>query len=263
MTLTTRLDGHHALVCGASAGIGRATALSLAAAGCEVTALARSKDRLEALMPLLVAAGAPQARFVVADLDDRTSLGEAVEQLLDHGGPVDVLVNNSGGPPAGALLDATEAELLKAFGRLLLSAHLLVRAVLPGMRILGWGRIVNVISLSVREPIPGLGVSNTVRGAVAAWAKTLALELPPGITVNNVLPGYTATERLHALAASTGLAAGLPLETVEACWASSVPERRLGDPDEIGAVVAFLASPAAAFVRGQSIAVDGGRLHGT
>jgi 3-oxoacyl-[acyl-carrier protein] reductase len=263
VTLSTRLDGHHALVCGASAGIGRATALALASVGCEVTALARSRDRLENLMPLLLNAGAPRARFVVADLDDRSALGVAVETLLEHGGPVDVLVNNSGGPPPGALLEASEEDLLKAFGRLLLAGHLLVRAVLPGMKVLGWGRIVNVVSLSVREPIPGLGVSNTVRGAVAAWAKTLALELPPGITVNNVLPGYTATERLHALAASTGLAAGLPLETVEASWASAVPERRLGDPDEIAAVVAFLASPAAAYVRGQSIAADGGRLHGT
>ncbi|MBN1336363.1 MAG: SDR family oxidoreductase [Deltaproteobacteria bacterium] len=263
MTLSTRLDGHHALVCGASAGIGRAAALALASAGCRVTALARSRDRLEALMPQLVAVGAPDARFLVADLDDRPSLQEALDDFLEREGPVDVLVNNSGGPPGGMLLEASEDDLTKAFGRLLLAGHLLVRAVVPGMTSLGWGRIVNVVSLSVREPIWGLGVSNTVRGAVAAWAKTLSLELPPGITVNNVLPGYTATERLHALAASTGQSAGLPLETVEAAWAASVPERRLGDPDEIGAVIAFLASPAASYVRGQSLAVDGGRLHGT
>ena len=263
MTLTTRLDGHHALVCGASAGIGRAAALALAELGCEVTALARSADALEALMPLLLSAGAPRARFLVADMDDRATLVPTVESLLEHQSPIDVLVNNSGGPPPGALVDATEEDLLQAFGRLLLAGHLIVRTLLPGMRKAGWGRIVNVVSLSVREPIAGLGVSNTVRGAVAAWAKTLALELPPGITVNNVLPGYTATDRLHALAADVAGAAGVHAETVEAAWASSVPERRLADPAEIGAVIAFLASPAAAFVRGQSLAVDGGRLRST
>ncbi len=256
-----RLDGRHALVCGASAGIGRASALALAAAGAEITALARSADKLEALLPELVQAGAPAARAQVADLDDRLGLAGAVSALLAEHGPVHVLVNNTGGPPPSALLDAEEAAFLAAFGRHVLASHMLVRVLLPGMRQAGFGRIVNVISLSVREPIPMLGVSNTIRGAMASWAKTLAMELPPGITVNNVLPGYTDTERLTALGSAMAERDGITLADVQQAWSDTIPEGRLGTPSELGAVVAFLASPAAAYVRGASIPVDGGRLN--
>jgi 3-oxoacyl-[acyl-carrier protein] reductase len=257
---STRLDGLHALVCGASAGIGRAAALAMASAGAELTLLARSGSTLEAQLPALLEAGAPQARAVVADLDDRPALALVVGELLERHGPVQVLVNNTGGPPPSPLLEADEPAFLAAFGRHVLASHLLVRALLPGMEATGYGRIVNVISLSVREPIPMLGVSNTIRGAMASWSKTLAMELPPGITVNNVLPGYTDTERLTALGQAIATRQGVELADVQAAWCAMVPEGRLGEPAELGAVIAFLASPAAAYLRGTSIPVDGGRL---
>ena len=256
LTLTSR----HALVCGASAGIGRAAALALASLGARVTVLARSRDKLEALVPELRAAGAEDADFVVADLDDRASVRAAVAPLV-AATPVHILVNNQSGPPGCALVDETEEALQLALGRILLSSHLLAQLCVPGMRDAGFGRIVNVLSTSVREPIVGLGAGNVARGAMAAWAKTLALELPPGITVNNVLPGYTATDRLAELAQAAATRNAKTREDIEAMWAAITPEKRLGLPDELGAVIAFLASPAASFVRGQSIAVDGGRLH--
>ncbi|MCO5166484.1 MAG: SDR family oxidoreductase [Planctomycetes bacterium] len=262
MTLDTSLAGRHALVCGASAGIGRAAALALAGLGARVTALARSAERLEALAADLRAAGAPEAWALAADLDDRPALERAVAEHLERRGPAHVLVNNTGGPRPGPLLEAGEAALVEAFGRHVLAAHLLVRLVLPGMRAAGYGRIVNVVSTSVREPIPNLGVSNTVRAAVAAWAKTLSRELPPGVTINTVLPGYTDTERLASLAEGAAARTGKAVEDVRAGWLATIPEGRLGRPEELGAVIAFLASPAAAYVRGVALPVDGGRLNG-
>lgn len=254
------LASRHALVCGASAGIGRAAALALASLGAAVTVLARRRELLATLLPELRSAGAPEARLVAADLDDRAQFVPLVEGLIAEHGPVHVLVNNSGGPPSGRLLDATDAAFEAAIGRILLASQRLVQLVLPGMQSAGFGRIVNVLSLSVREPIPNLGVGNTVRGAMAAWAKTLAGELPPGITINNVLPGYTATERLWSLADSLAKGAGTTRDAVATDWVRDVPEGRLGEPREIAAAIAFLASPAAAYVRGQNLAVDGGRI---
>ncbi len=257
---STSLRGLHALVCGASAGIGRAVAVTLAARGARVTALARSGDALAELVAELRSAGADDPAYVVADHDDRAALAGITAELLARRGPVSVLINNSGGPPAGPLLEADDAHFLAALGRHLLAGHLLVRATLPGMREAGYGRIVNIVSTSVREPIPGIGVSNTTRGAVASWAKTLSDELPPGVTIDNVLPGFTDTERLHSLGQALAEQAGLAPEAVEARWLGSVPEGRLADPLETAALVAFLASPAAGYIRGQSIAVDGGRM---
>ena len=260
MTDLTRLDDAHALVCGASRGIGRAVALELARRGARVTALARTKSSLQHLMRELADAGANAPAFLVADLDDRPALRDLVAPIVDVRGPVHVLVNNAGGPPPGRLLDASEHEIRGAVSRHVLAAHDLVRIVLPGMRAAGWGRIVNVISISVKEPLPNLGVSNVVRAAMAAWAKTLSMELPPGVTINSVLPGYTATERLHELAATAASTAGSTVQEIEESWARTVPEGRLGTPDEIAAAVAFLASPAASYVRGITLPVDGGRI---
>ncbi len=262
MTVEMSLDGKHALVCGASAGIGRAGALALASLGAEVTALARRGEALEALVPELLAAGAPRARGLVADLERRAELGDTIGRLLAEHGPVHVLVNNTGGPPSGPLLEAEEEDFLVPIGRHLFASHLLVRALLPGMVEAGYGRIVNVISLSVREPIVGLGVSNTIRGAMASWSKTLAKELPACVTVNNVLPGYTDTGRLRSLQEQLAERGGTTLDAVAEGWIANTPARRLGRPDELGAAIAFLASPAAAFIRGVSLPVDGGRLNG-
>ncbi len=262
MTLEMSLRGKHALVCGASAGIGRAGALALASLGAEVTALARSEDRLAALVPELREAGASSARYRVADLERRDELAATVEDLLAGQGPVHVLVNNTGGPPSGPILEAGEDDFLAAMGRHLFASHLLVKALLPGMVEAGYGRIVNVISLSVREPIVGLGVSNTVRGAMASWSKTLSKELPDCVTINNVLPGYTDTERLRSLQAQIAARDGVSLDSLEEGWIANTPARRLGHPDELGAAIAFLASPSAAYIRGVNLPVDGGRLNG-
>jgi 3-oxoacyl-[acyl-carrier protein] reductase len=248
-----------ALVCGASAGIGRATALRLAADGHAVLALARRRAELESLLPELQAAGAPDARAVVADLDDRAGLGAALDGALADG-PIHVVINNTGGPPGGPLLDATPDAILAAVSRHLLAAHLVAQRVLPGMRAAGFGRFVQVLSTSVREPIDNLGVSNLTRAAVASWAKTLSRELPPGVTINNVLPGFTRTDRLDALADATGARTGTGADAVRAAWVAQIPEGRLGAADEIAAVIAFLCSESASYVRGATIPVDGGRL---
>ena len=254
------LRGRHALVCGASKGIGRATALALAELGASLTVLARSEESLAALVPELLDSGATAGRPLVADLDDLDGLRAAVDGLLAQHGPIQVLINNTGGPPGGPLTDATVAALQHAFSRHVLASHTLVQRCLPGMAQSGYGRIINVLSTSVREPIPNLGVSNTIRGAMASWAKSLSRELPPGVTINNILPGYTATDRLASLAEAVGQRSGRTREQVEEFWRTQVPEGRLGRPEEIAKAIAFLASPAASYVRGVSLAVDGGRL---
>jgi 3-oxoacyl-[acyl-carrier protein] reductase len=256
---SSSLSGFHALVCGASSGIGRAIALTFAARGARVTVMARRGALLDELVEQIAAAGLPPARALVADHARREELARQVDTLLADG-PVHVLVNNSGGPPSGPLLQATEDQFEDALGRHLLASHLLVLRVLPGMKEAGYGRILNVISTSVREPIARLGVSNTTRGAVASWAKTLSDELPPGITINNLLPGFTDTERLTELAEVLALRGSLSVDQVQQGWLGTIPEGRLGDPLETAAVAALLASPAGGYVRGQSIAVDGGRL---
>ncbi len=250
------LAGKTALVCGASAGIGRATAVCMAASGASIIALARRADRLETLLPELAAAGAPEVRALVADLDDTESLRRAVAGI-----DAQILINNTGGPPAGQLSEATPEALLSAFQRHVVGGQVLLQALLPAMRAAGYGRIVNVLSTSVREPIPNLGVSNTIRGAMASWAKSLSKELPPGITINNVLPGFTATERLDSLQAAVAGRTGQTEDQVMAGWIGRVPEGRLGRPEELAQAITFLSSPLGAYIRGQSLAVDGGRLN--
>ena len=250
------LSGKTALVAGASSGIGRATALALAGSGAVIIALARRRERLDALIPELLAAGAPHAEARVADLDDTPGLAAAVAGI-----DAQILVNNTGGPPGGLLLEASTDALAHAFRRHVLGGQILVQALLPAMRAAGYGRIVNVLSTSVREPIPNLGVSNTIRGAMASWAKSLSKELDPGITINNVLPGFTDTERLTSLKAAVAARTGSTTDAVMAGWIDRVPEGRLGLPEELAGAIVFLASPAGAYIRGQSLAVDGGRLN--
>lgn len=257
--MSGELAGKRALVCGASQGIGRASALALAAAGAEVLALARRAEAREALLPELEAAGAPRARALTVDLEDLAGLAAAVDGALADG-PIHVLINNTGGPPAGPLLEAQPADFERAFLRHVLASHTLAQRLVPGMTAAGYGRIINIISTSVRQPIPNLGVSNTIRGAMASWAKTLSRELPPGVTVNSVLPGFTDTPRLSSLKQSLATKRGGSEAEVEAAWLASVPEGRVGRPAELAAAVAFLASPAGSYVRGVCLPVDGGRL---
>jgi 3-oxoacyl-[acyl-carrier protein] reductase len=254
------LSSHHALVCGASQGIGLATAMELAELGADVTLLARSADKLKTVVERLPRKHATQRHdWRSVDMQDTQSLQTiATEIVAAH--PVQILINNTGGPPGGPAHSAEPAAFENTFRQHLIAGQVLLQTVLPGMRASGYGRLVNVISTSVKEPIPGLGVSNTIRAAVAAWAKTLAGELAAdGITVNNVLPGYTRTARLDGLLAAQSEKSGRAAETLAEEMAAAVPARRFGEPGEVAAVIAFLCTPAAAYVNGVSIAVDGGR----
>ncbi|HEY1588812.1 MAG TPA: SDR family oxidoreductase [Rhodanobacter sp.] len=254
------LSGRHALVCGASQGIGRASAIELAGLGANVTLLARSADTLKAVAEDLPRTHAGQQHdWRSVDMLDTASLRTIAGDIAAKQ-PVHILINNTGGPPGGAAYAATPEAFETAFRQHLLAGQTLLQTLLPGMRASGYGRIVNVISTSVKEPIAGLGVSNTVRAAVASWAKTLSAELAAdGITVNNVLPGFTRTQRLDGLLAAQAAASGRSEEEVAQSMLATVPARRFGEASEIAAVIAFLCTPAAAYVNGVSIAVDGGR----
>ena len=244
-----------ALVCGASQGIGRAAAELLASRGVEVTLLARRGDLLDEVAFGIRAAGG-RAYTCVGDLDQLVDLTELPTD-------VDIVVHNTGGPAGGPLVDATTDQIGASLSRHLYSAHRILQHTLPHMRRQGWGRYVQVLSISVFEPIPNLGVSNLTRAAMASWAKTLSRELPPGVTVNNVLPGYTNTPRLDELADGLAKTRGTDPEQVRQGWIQEVPEGRIADPAEVAAMIGFLVSDEASYVRGQSIAVDGGRSRAT
>lgn len=254
------LQGKHALVCGGSEGIGRAAAEALAAMGADVTVLARRPGRLSEVAAALPRVHDTQRHgFVTADASDSAGLAAAVARLCDTQ-PVHILVNNTAGPPGGPAHSASPDDYLAVFRQHLVAGQVLVQAVLPGMKAAGWGRIVNVISTSVKEPIANLGVSNTIRGAVASWAKTLSSELGPfGITVNNVLPGYTRTQRLDQILAERAAATGKSAEDIGKGMLATVPAGRFAEPAEIAAAIAFLASSSAGYVNGINLPVDGGR----
>ncbi len=258
--MNLELLGKHALVCGASQGIGRATAHELAALGADVTVLARTSESLEKVVAELPRVNSAQKHgYVAVDMSNHGELRARVEALASNGA-VNILINNTGGPPGGPVNSASADEFLIAFNQHLIAAQTIVQAILPGMQGSGYGRIVNVISTSVKEPIRNLGVSNTIRGAVASWSKTLAGELGPhGITVNNVLPGYTRTQRLDQILADRAKATGNSEEKIADGMLATVPLRRFADACEIASVIAFLASPAAGYVNGINVPVDGGR----
>jgi 3-oxoacyl-[acyl-carrier protein] reductase len=255
------LTGKHALVCGGSQGIGRAAAIELARLGANVTLLARSPEPLEDALFALPKAHADQSHASIAvDMNDHAALRARVEDLAATR-PVQILVNNTGGPPSGPAHTASLDDFRIAFNQHLIAAQIVLQAVLPGMRAAGYGRVINVISTSVKEPIKNLGVSNTIRGATASWAKTLAGELgPSGITVNNVLPGYTKTQRLEQILGDRAKAANKDESEIAKAMLASVPAGRFAEASEIGAVIAFLASPAAGYINGINVPVDGGRM---
>jgi len=257
--MNVSLNGAHALVCGSTQGIGLAVAHELARLGASCILLARNEAKLREAVRQLPTGDGQLHDFGVADFTDPEAVKAAAADIATRY-PVTILINNSGGPAAGPVTEASGSDFEQAFRQHLICNQHLVTAVLPRMKAVNYGRIVNIISTSVKTPLPGLGVSNTVRAAVAAWAKTLANEIGPfGITVNNVLPGSTYTARLNTLLRQQAEAEGIPLNTMEERVAQAIPLRRIGRPEEIANVVAFLASPAASYVNGTNIPVDGGR----
>jgi 3-oxoacyl-[acyl-carrier protein] reductase len=254
------LSKRTAIVCGSTQGLGYASAVELALIGCNVILMARNKEKLETVVSTLDVSKGQQHNILVADFIDTEAVKAAVDGLVNTL-EVHILVNNTGGPAGGAALTAKPEEFLSAFNSHLINNHNLVQAVVPGMKAAGFGRIINIISTSVKNPIAGLGVSNTIRAAVANWAKTLATELGPfGITVNNVLPGFTKTVRADYVIASKAKATGTTEEEVLKALVAEIPAGRIGQPEEFGAAVAFLCSPAAAYINGINLPVDGGRL---
>jgi 3-oxoacyl-[acyl-carrier protein] reductase len=254
------LIGRRAIVCGSTQGIGRACAVQFAGLGAAVTLIARNEDALRATRDQLSTGEGQKHHYIVCDFNEPDRLKDRVARHLEETGPIHILLNNSGGPPPGPIVDATPDAFLRAATIHLVCNQILAQAVLPVMKEAGCGRIINIISISVKEPIMGLGVSNTARWAVAAWAKTLAGEVARfGITVNNVLPGYTATARLEALMEVRAKEAGVSEDQMRERMIAQVPAGRLASPDETAAAAAFLASPAAGYVNGINLPVDGGR----
>jgi len=254
------LTDKKALVCGSSQGIGRAAALALAELGATVVLCARNASALEQVKKDLATSNGQAHEIIVADFDDPAGLQHTIDAFIAGDRSVHILVNNTGGPPGGAALEASPEAFTAAFSRHLICNQILAQTLLPGMKATRYGRIINVISTSVKQPIPGLGVSNTVRGAVANWAKTLAGEVAAfGITVNNVLPGATNTARLKSIIASKAESTQQSVKAVTDKMRSVIPAGRFAEPDEIGAAIAFLASPSAAYITGINLPVDGGR----
>ena len=254
-----QLATHPAIVCGSTQGIGRACAEELAHLGATVTLLARNERALREVASALPTPHGQQHGILVADFSRPDEVREAVEAHV-AGQPCHILVNNTGGPPGGPASDAGLDEYRRAFEAHVICNQVLAQATIPAMRNARYGRIINIISTSVKTPIPNLGVSNTIRGAVASWAKTLANELGAfGITVNNVLPGFTSTARLDSLISKRAEAEGVTPDVVADRMRRSVPAGRFGEAHEVAAAVAFLATPAAAYISGINLPVDGGR----
>ncbi len=255
------LKNKRAFVCGSTQGIGRAVALELASSGAEIVLLARNEESLERVKNELDTTQNQRHDFIVADFSKPDELKASVAEYLKiNPSPVHILINNTGGPPAGRAIDAQAEEFLAAFQTHLICNQILVQALVERMKSEKYGRVINIISTSVKQPIPNLGVSNTIRGAVASWSKTLAGELGEfGITVNNVLPGSTRTKRIEAIIENRAKATGKTKEEIQKQMESEIPARRFAEASETANAVAFLASPAASYINGINLPVDGGR----
>ena len=252
------LHGKNALVCGSSGGIGKASAIQLSRMGASVTLLARNESALSDVLKELYHGPGQHHDFIIGDTSHHESLHQQITGLVTQK-KIQILVNNSGGPASGEILKASLLDFKKAFEQHLMANHILAQLIVPGMKETGYGRIINIISTSVKLPLHNLGVSNTIRAAVANWSKTMANELAQfGITVNNVLPGYTRTERLDELAKMMAEKQGISPNEFRGKWEKEIPMGRLGEPREFAAMVTFLASERASYVTGTSIQVDGG-----
>lgn len=258
--MNTDISGKTALVCGSSQGIGRAAAQELARMGANVVLLARNEESLIEVKKQLDTSKGQKHYHLKADFNFPPEVRIKVESFIEEFMPIDILVNNTGGPAGGLAIDAKVEEYVHAFNMHLVSNQILAQAVVPGMKEKGYGRIINVISTSVKQPLSGLGVSNTIRGAVANWSKTLANELGEfGITVNNVLPGATNTARLKQIIENKASKTGKSKDEIAKMMTSEVPMKRFADPEEVANGIAFLASPAAGYINGVNLPIDGGR----
>lgn len=254
------LVGRTAVVCGSTQGLGFASAAELALLGAGIVLMARNEDKLKDATQKLDTSKGQQHQYLVADFSDPDNVSAAITKFTGKN-IAHILVNNTGGPAGGTALEAKPSEFIQAFNSHLICNHILVQALVPGMKAERFGRIINIISTSVKSPIVGLGVSNTIRAAVANWSKTLAKELGPfGITVNNVLPGFTKTVRADYVINKKASDSGKSAEAIMKELIAEIPVGRIGDPTEFGAAVAFLCSPAAAYINGINLPVDGGRL---
>lgn len=258
--MNLNLTGKTAVVCGSTQGIGKASALELAQMGANVVLVARSEEKLQAVLGELTASENQKHAYIQADFSDPSALKSKLEAYIQAGGKCHILVNNTGGPKGGPIKDAHIDEFYNTFTQHLICNHILVQAFYPLMKEDAYGRIINVISTSVKQPLPNLGVSNTIRGAVASWSKTLATELAPfGITVNNVLPGATNTIRLQGIAEAKAEKTNESVDAIFEEMAKESPMGRIAEPEEVANAIAFLASPAASYINGINVPVDGGR----
>ncbi|MDP5098803.1 MAG: SDR family oxidoreductase [Crocinitomicaceae bacterium] len=254
------LAGKHAVVCGSSQGIGLSTAKLMAERGAKVTLVGRNEIKIIAAMRSLHQADGVQHDYIIADFSEPTQVKEAISNYLKNGNNPTILVNNTGGPKGGLIIDADITEFTSTFNQHLVCNHILVQALVPVMKKQGEGSIINVISTSVKQPLNGLGVSNTIRGAVANWSKTLANELGQfNIRVNNVLPGATGTSRLQEIAEAKSEKSAQNVSEIFDEMAKQSPMQRIAKPEEIAEAIAFLASPRASYINGINIPVDGGR----
>lgn len=254
------LNGKRALVAGSTQGIGKAVAIELAKAECSVTLIARNKILLKKVLTELPTSKNQKHDFICVDFSDTDKVKIVTDEYFKNNS-VDILINNTGGPKPGPAMNADLEDFTDAFSKHLICNQILTQAVVPGMKIKNWGRIINIISLSVKAPIPNLGVSNTIRGAVASWSKTIAFELAQyGITVNNVLPGYTKTARLKTIIALEAEKKGVSLKTIEKSLMEKLPAKRFATPEEIAYAVLFLSSDLASYITGTNLPIDGGRL---
>lgn len=257
------LTNKTALVGGSSQGLGFAVAKELSLLGANIILMSRNEDKLKEALKELDISKQQKHSFIAADSAQPEQVRKKAEEYLSENKVIHILVNNTGGPASGPMLETKSEDLETAFRSHLITAHVLAQTLVPGMKQAGYGRIVNIVSTSVKEPILNLGISNTVRAAVANWAKTLANELGEfGITVNNVLPGYTKTNRLEYLFGKQAESNNTTADEIEKKMALQIPARRLGEPYEFAAAVAFLCSPAASYINGINLPVDGGRLAG-
>lgn len=254
------LTGMRAVVCGSTQGIGRASAIELANLGANITLVARNQKMLEQVKKELESGSDQDHHLLVVDFSQPNELKKELVKYLANINRVDILVNNTGGPPVGRAIDATLEDFEDAFSQHLICNQIITQQVTPLMINNGYGRIINIISTSVKMPIPGLGVSNTIRGAVANWSKTLSMELGQhGITVNNILPGATMTGRLKSILEQRAIKTSKTYEEVKNQMIAEIPAGRISEPEEVANAVAFLASPAASYINGINVPVDGGR----